>query len=107
MEEKFIKKLMTSLKCDSCGHPFEMYNVDILGHDDGLWFFKVVCSACHTQCLVAAVVKEEKVSEAVTDLTGAELVKFRDEVIGVDDLVNMHFFLKDFNGDFYQLFGGK
>ena len=107
MEEKLIKKLMTSLKCDSCGHHFDMYNVDVLGHDEGLWFFKVICSACHTQCLVAAVVKEDRVLEAVTDLTEAELVKFGNNVIGVDDLVDTHRFLKGFDGDFSRLFGQK
>jgi len=105
MEEKLIKKLMTSLKCDSCGHPFEVYNVDVLGYYEGLWFTKVICSACHTQCLVAAVVKEERAPEAVTDLTEAELVKFGNNMVGVDDLLDMHHFLEGFNGDFSRLFG--
>ena len=104
MEEKLIRKLMTSLKCDSCGRPFEVYNVDVLGHYEGLWFSKVICSACHTQCLVAAVVKGERVPEVVTDLTEAELVKFGNNMVGVDDLLDMHCFLESFDGDFSQLF---
>lgn len=105
MEEKIIKRLMTSLKCDSCGQPFAMYNVNVLGHYEDLWFLKAICSACHTQCLVAVVVKEERASDVVTDLTKTELVKFRDNMIEVDDLVAMHHFLKDFEGDFSRLFG--
>jgi hypothetical protein len=56
---------------------------------------------------VAAVVKEDKVLEAVTDLTKAELHKFRDNVIEGDDVLTMHNFMKEFDGDFSQLFGQK
>jgi len=45
--------------------------------------------------------------EAVTDLTEAELVKFGDNVIEADDVLNMYDFLNDFDGDFSQLFGQK
>jgi MinD superfamily P-loop ATPase len=107
MEERLIKRLMTSMKCDSCGHHYEAYNVDVIGHREDLWFLKVLCSACHTQCLVAAVVREDKVLGAVTDLTKAELHKFRDNVIEGDDVLTMHNFMKEFDGDFSQLFGQK
>lgn len=107
MEEGLIKKLMTSMTCDSCGHHYEAYNVDVIGHREDLWFLKVLCSACHTQCLVAAVVKQDKALGAVTDLTKAELHKFRDNVIEVDDVLIMHNFLKEFDGGFSQLFGQK
>ena len=107
MEERLIKRLMTSMKCDSCGQNYEAYNIDVIGHREDLWFLKVLCSACRSQCLVAAVVKEDRVFGAVTDLTKAELHKFRDNVIEVDDVLIMHNFLKEFNGDFSQLFGQK
>ncbi len=58
MEEKLIKKLMSSMKCEECGQNYESYNVDVLGHREDMWFLRVHCPACHTQCLVAAVVKE-------------------------------------------------
>ncbi|MFQ6122033.1 MAG: hypothetical protein ACE5LA_03115 [Dehalococcoidales bacterium] len=107
MEERLIKKLMTSMKCDSCGRHYEAYNVDVLGHREDLWFLRVFCPACNTQCLVAAVVKEDRIVEAVTDLTKAELDKFKDSVIEVDDVLNMHNFLKNFNGDFSRLFSQR
>ncbi len=108
MEDRLIKRLMTSLKCDSCGQHYEVYNIDILGHREDMWFLRVFCPACHTQCLVAAVVKESRAPAAVSDLTGIELKKFRDAgVIEVEDVLNMHVFLKDFDGDFSQLFAQK
>ena len=105
MEERLIKKLMTSMKCESCGQNYEVYNIDVLGHREDLWFLRVHCSACHTQCLVAAIVKEGRMPEAVTDLTETELDEFGDGVIEIDDVLNMHHFLKGFDGDFSRLFG--
>jgi len=107
MEERLIKRLMTSMKCDCCGQHYEVYNIDVLGHREDLWFLRALCSACHTQCLVAAVIREGRMSEAVTDLTEAELDKFGDNVIEADDVLNMYDFLNDFDGDFSQLFGQK
>ncbi|MFC1911622.1 hypothetical protein ACFLXG_00470 [Chloroflexota bacterium] len=105
MEDRLIKRLMTSLKCDSCGQHYEVYNIDILGHREDMWFLRVFCPACHTQCLVAAVVKEGRAPAAASDLTDIELKDFRDAGdVEVEDVLNMHVFLKDFDGDFSRLF---
>lgn len=105
VEERLIKRLMSSIKCSSCGQHYEVDNVDVLGHNDDLWFLRVLCSSCHIQCLVAAIVKEEKVTEIVTDLTKEELSKFTGVGVAGDDVLDMHDFLKDFDGDFSRLFG--
>ena len=105
MEENFIKRLMTSVKCSVCGHHYEVDNIGILGHQEDLWFLGVSCSACHTQYLVAAVVSESKKLEVITELTEAELAKFKNAYpVTADEMLDMHNFLKDFDGDFSQLF---
>ncbi|MFC1915293.1 hypothetical protein ACFLW4_01150 [Chloroflexota bacterium] len=105
MEDRLIKKLMTSMKCESCGHNYEVYNVDVLGHREDLWFLRVHCSTCRTQCLVAAVVKEGRAHETVADPTETEQGDFEKDMIEVDDVLNMHNFLEYFEGDFSRLFG--
>jgi hypothetical protein len=58
--------------------------------------------------LIAAVVQEGNITEVITDLTEAERERFDDsEVVGVDDVLEMHNFLKEFNGDFANLFSEK
>ena len=105
MEETFIKRLMTSIKCAVCGQSYEMDNINVLVHHENLWFLKTLCSACHTQCLVAAVIKEDKAPEVITDLTEAELERFKNiDVVTADEVLDIHNFLKDFNGDLSQLF---
>jgi len=107
-EDGIIKKLMTSVKCSICGHYYKVDNVNVLGHHEDLWFLKSHCSSCNSHCLVVAVIKEGRAPEVITDLTEAELDKFKSVcVLTGDELLDMHDFLKDFSGDFSQLFGQK
>lgn len=106
MDEHFIKKLMSTLKCGVCGQHYETNNVTIIRHQDKMWFLSIVCPSCHSQALVAAVVKESKQGEIITDLTEVEVAKFTGkEPIKADDALDVHNFLKNFDGDFFKLFG--
>jgi len=105
VEDNFIKRLMTSIKCSVCDQYYEEDSISILGQQEDLWFLRVSCSACHSQYLVAAIIKEGKMPELVNDLTAAELDKFGSAGAPTsDEILDMHNFLKDFNGDFSQLF---
>ena len=105
MEEGLIKSLMASIKCGVCGQRYEVDNINVLGHHEDLWFLSASCPACHSRCLVAAVIKEGRVPEVTTDLTQAELDRFRNVGrVTADEVLDMHNFLEDFNGDFSWLF---
>jgi hypothetical protein len=105
MGEHGIKRLMTSVKCSSCGQNYIARNVQILGHHHGLWFISAYCSSCHTHYLLVATVNEQK-TDIVTDLTESEFDRFKKSFAPTaDDILDMHGFLKTFQGDFAQLFG--
>jgi hypothetical protein len=108
MKENVIKRVMTSMKCGVCGQRYESANVSVLGRQEDLWFLKVFCSACHTQYLVAAVIKKGRAPEVITDLTRVEVNKFKSAGgLTADEVLDMHNFLKTFDGDFSQLFSRK
>ena len=97
--------MMTSDKCSGCGQRYEIDNVEILGHHEDMWFLSIFCVACRAQYLVTAVIDGEGEPETVTDLSTAGLEKFRDtESLKVDEVLDMHSFLKRFDGDFSRLF---
>ncbi|MCK4963534.1 MAG: hypothetical protein KAS54_00515 [Dehalococcoidia bacterium] len=105
MDERLIKRLMTIISCSVCGERYEGENVRVLGRYTDLWFLSVYCTNCHSQSLVAAVLKDGKHPELVTDLTEEEYTKFREmAVVGADDVLDLHDFLKDFDGDFSRVF---
>jgi hypothetical protein len=106
VKENVIKRVMASLKCGVCQQRYEPDNVTVLGYQEDLWFLRVFCLACHTQYLVAVVIKEGKAPEVITDLTEVELDKFNNAVgLTANEVLDMHNFLKDFDGDFSRLFG--
>jgi len=108
VEEGLIKRLMASIKCGVCSHRYEVGNINVISHDQDLWFLSANCSACHTRCLIAAIVREGKVPEVITDLTEAELSRCRSAgKLTADDVLDMHNFLKSFDGDFSRLFSQK
>jgi len=108
MEEGLIKKLLASIKCGVCGQRYELDNINVLSHDQDLWFLSAICLACNTRCLIAAIVKEGKAPEVITDLTEAELGRFKKTgKLTADDVLEMHHFLKNFDGDFSRLFSHR
>jgi hypothetical protein len=99
MQEDFVKKLISSLRCGSCGQSYREAGIDVIKHQEDVWFLKVLCPACHAGSLVAAIIKDAG-RLAVTDLTAAELEKFREAgAVDENDLLEMHAFLRDFKGD--------
>lgn len=105
MEESLMKRLIASIKCGVCGQSYEEAHIDVIGHSEELWFLKALCPSCHVKCLVAAIIRDDEQAGVITDLTGAELDRFKDgDRVGGDDLLEMHKFLRDFDGDFPRLF---
>jgi hypothetical protein len=55
--------------------------------------------------MVAAIIREDKKPAMVTDLTEAEIDKFKHIInVNTDDVLDMHEFMKNFNGDFPGVF---
>ena len=105
VNERVIKRLMSSVKCAVCGQRYEEDDIKIIGHQKDLWLLGVSCSACHAGCLVTAVIKENRAPEVITDLSEAELEKFSNAGgLTADEVLDMHNFLKNFDGNPSQLF---
>ena len=108
MDEGFIKKLVVTIECGVCGEHYEDEHVRVIGHRDDLWFLSVFCPVCKSQGLVAAVIEEGELSCSITDLSETEEAKFCSlESVSADELLDLHLFLEDFDGDFARLFSGK
>lgn len=105
MDERFVKRLLSNMKCGKCNKHYEPGHINILGHQDNVWFLSVYCTNCQSQGLVAAMIGRGKAKEVITDLSAAELKTFSNQqTIASDDILEMHSFLKDFDGDFQQIF---
>lgn len=118
--EQIIKRLMAAVKCTVCGSPYESDRIKFLGHRDELWFLTVTCSRCHTQGLVAALLKDANGNSATLTRISVPGKALAPEVVNpeppavtpeepvtADDVLEMHGFLQDFDGDFARLFGSS
>ncbi len=118
--EQIVKRLMAAVKCTVCGSPYESDRIKVLGHRDELWFLTVTCGRCHTQGLVAALLKDGDGSSAtltrisvpgkalpIEELTPTTGVAIPAEPVTADDVLEMHQFLQDFDGNFARLFGNS
>lgn len=105
MRDAFLKRLFAKVNCGVCGQKYDVSNIKVLDQEDGLWVLSVYCSSCGTQGLIAAVVHEGNITDIITDLTDAEHDRFGTTgVVGMDDVLEMRGFLKEFDGDFSRLF---
>ena len=105
MREAFLKRLLSKIKCSVCGQGYEVADIKILGHEGTLWLFSACCSLCQTQGLLAVVAGRHNAAETATDFVEAERDKFdQSEVVEINDVLDMHNFLKGFNGGFADVF---
>jgi hypothetical protein len=104
MEER-IKRLMNAVKCGHCGENYLSHNVKVVGHNNGLWYINAYCTSCHSQFVIAATLCGDK-PPLMSDLTEEEAVRFTtSRPLDADDILDMHTFLKKFDGNFGTLFG--
>ncbi|MCA9877059.1 MAG: hypothetical protein KC442_04745 [Thermomicrobiales bacterium] len=117
--EKQIKRIVLDRmeRCSVCHRGFETEDVHVLSRKSDMWMLMVSCSECHARNFVAAVIGDGDAEEAQLALRrlGEEHINSRldieaDEEIAegdpvtVDDVLEMHSFLNDFDGDFQALF---
>jgi hypothetical protein len=115
--EKQIKRIVLNRmeRCTVCHHVFEPEDIHVLSRKADMWMMVVQCTECHARNFVAAVLGDGDPDEAQLALrrlsqgyAGAEIEATTAEAAGppvsVDDVVDMHEFLRDFDGDFQRLF---
>lgn len=103
MDEEFVRSKLTDVHCAHCGKACSQSNISLVGHNGSFWIFSVFCESCRKYGFLSAIVKE---TGKPVELTGEEVEKLCIPV-GSNDVLDMYTFLKDFEGDFSQLFLGK
>jgi DNA-directed RNA polymerase subunit RPC12/RpoP len=113
-------------RCVVCHHQFETDDITVISREKDMWTMLVECTDCHARNFVAAVLADgdpeeaqlalRRLSErAIRELNSpdepepiAELEKAPDfGPVTASDVVDMHEFLKTFDGDFKALFESR
>ncbi len=105
MDERIIKQLMTTLKCRQCGGQYGSSNIQVLGQRKELWFLSVHCPHCQNEGLLALSAKRHSCPQPVSELNPQEADRFAQlSPISADEVLDLHFLLRDFDGDFTGTF---
>jgi hypothetical protein len=117
--EKQIKRIVLDRmeRCSVCHRGFEPDDVHVLSRKSDMWMLMVSCSECHARNFVAAVIGDGDAEEAQLALRrlGEEHIRGKVAIepeadpdagdpVSIDDILEMHAFLEDFDGDFKSLF---
>jgi hypothetical protein len=109
-------------RCRVCHRHYEAADVEIISRQDEMWMMSVECTDCHARNFVAAVLNEGDPAQAELALRRLTELNQQDEPIAppigvaappdgervsAADVVDMHEFLADFDGDFAAMFRGK
>lgn len=124
ISEGHIKQIVVRRldRCRVCHRHYEAADVDIISRQDEMWMMSVECTDCHARNFVAAVLNEgdpaqaelalQRLNELSEQLTpaGTDFARAaHDEpapstTVTTDDVLDMHEFLDDFDGDFSTFF---
>jgi len=117
-------------RCSVCHRGFLADDLKVIRRERGFWVIAVTCNDCHNRNLVAAVLNDGDTAEARSALrelshSAGYDIEFGDElpvalapfgegqdvdagpVIDAGDVVDMHRFLGEFDGDFKRLFNSR
>lgn len=116
VREERIKRLILAAvpRCSACQHSYAVADFAVIDHREHLWMITVRCADCQHQGFITAVVEGHGIEERhaprasraefFTEET-ARIVPYNP--VTVDDLLDLHDFLDDFNGDFARLFARR
>jgi len=112
--EERIKRLILAAvsRCSACRRSYTLTDFAVIGHREHLWMVTVICADCHHQGFITAVIQgrpapsTKAAQTALLELSPAERARFAIATpVATDDLLDLHLFLDEFDGDFARLFG--
>ena len=104
-QERLLKQLISSLRCSVCRRGFQREHVRVAARHEDLWVVSVRCGLCRNQPVFWVALKDQEEDVTVLrDLTDDEEEQFAGlpPVTG-DEVLDMHEFLRSFDGNFRGL----
>src|SRR5438874_1314354 len=126
-QERIIRRLFTEKQCHRCGRPYEAEQVLVLARRSEVWMVMISCQDCEQKdTYVVKFPPQMQGRRRVTsyrlsrppastplpqELEGPQQkrpesleMRASSQPVDADDVLDMHLFLKNFNGDFQRLF---
>lgn len=121
--QQIVKHLKKTLNCSQCNKPFLNEDIEVISSFEDQALFNANCFHCHNQLLVhvtmsektnnsknATIKKKDTLNNGKEHLTERDHNSIRKKtknIISTNDVIDIHTFLNEFNGDFKKLFSNK
>jgi hypothetical protein len=103
-EQFLIKHLIANVRCAVCQNYYSMEDVQLIGRQGELWLLRVTCGHCQSRGMALALIKEVEHGLETAELLPDEVSRFAQlPKIDSEELLDFHEFLRDFDGDVYDL----
>jgi len=90
--------------CSVCGANHARSEIRLLGRLDAAWIVRVTCSRCETAFKLLVYVDRERATLAPMSEPPARV---RKPPVSLDEVIDAHEFLEQFDGDVRALFAGR
>ena len=99
---EFIRDRARFYNCPVCGRSLKGCDVQVLSHEDERFQLQVTCAQCQVTFIVVLAIAGAAVEESETvEPTAAPVAKA--EPISVDEILDLHLYLKGFQGTLKEL----
>jgi len=106
IDRLLLDRVVAEVRCVICHHPFRHEDVAIVERHGDTWVLVSFCPHCETAGMIVAALDLDEAEEIYGELTPEEWEAYASlPPISDDDLLDLHEFLKRFDGDFRRLFG--
>lgn len=106
-KRRLVLQLVTRLRCVECGRLYEPEDFVLVHRWEDMWVLSTRCRNCNELCHVVVYMQLGAEPEPIIDLTPEEIETAGDwPPITADDLLDVHAFLQEFDGDFEKLLVG-
>lgn len=97
--KSIIKHLKKEVPCNSCDKKFDDNSIKVLSSYNSDAIFHFDCPHCKNQLIIHVSVLEQNEKESKINISA-----HKPENISKNDILDIHNFLSQFNGDFKKLF---
>lgn len=97
--KQIILQIQKTIPCKDCKRPFPDSNIHIIGTVMNEGFLAAHCDHCKNKTLLSVFFKANRISKKGEAKTPHDI-----RTVQPDEVLDMHNFLKDFDGDFANLF---
>jgi hypothetical protein len=100
---EFIRDRARFYNCPVCGRSLKGCDVQVLSHEEERFHLQVTCAQCQVTFIVVLAIAGGAVEEVESTVEPASVPAVHAEPISVDEIIDLHVFLKTYQGTLREL----